>query len=277
MAHKKKNLIDPKTLNMPFGGVDSHAHLGFDRLWEDRDAILERAHDCGIAHIGQVFLRHEEYISKKEYFNDKEGVFFIYGIHPTDILNLNENEFEQIVEDIKADQAQDKKIRAIGEIGLDYYWKDVPHVDQEIYLRKQLRFAKEIDLPVVIHSRDAFEDTMRILLDEGFSQQKLLWHCFDKTKEHAEIIMENGWYLSIPGQISYKGNTFIGDALSAIDRNRLLIETDSPFLSPEPWRGKTNEPALCVFTAQLIAEKLGCDKDELWLQCGENARRFFGI
>lgn len=277
MGHKKKNLIDPQSLNMPYGGVDSHAHLSFDRLWEDRDAILERAKACGVSHIGQVFLRHADYQEKKDYFLTKEGIFFIYGLHPTDLLNLEEDEFEKIKADILVDQEQGQHIRAIGEIGLDFYWKEVPHLEQEVYFRKQLRFANEIGLPVAIHSREAFDDTMRILLDEGYSQKKLLWHCFDKSKEHAEIIMEHGWYLSIPGQISYKGNDFITEALSAIDLNRLLVETDSPFLSPEPWRGKTNEPALCVFTAEIIANALGRSKEELWLQCGENARRFFNI
>lgn len=277
MSHKKKERIDPLTLALPAGGVDSHAHLDSERLWHDRDNILQRAKDCGVSYIGEIFLRHASYLEKKDYFNDKDHVFFIYGVHPTDLLKIDDNELENIKNDIILDQENTKKIRAIGEIGLDYYWKEVPAQMQEDYFRRFLVMAKEFNLPVVIHCREAFDDTLRILLDEGYSNRPLLWHCFDGDKEKAQIIISHGWHISIPGSVTYKPNTAMREALHSIPKDKLMLETDCPYLSPEPWRGKTNEPAFTVFTAQSVANELNRDISELWITCGKNAQEFFSL
>lgn len=277
MSHKKKERIDPLSLALPAGGVDSHAHLDSERLWIDRDGVLQRAKDCGISYIGEIFLRHAAYQEKKDYFNDKDHVFFIYGIHPTDLLKIDETEFENIKNDIALDQKNTKKIKAVGEIGLDYYWKDVPAQLQEEYFRRFLVMAKEFNLPVVIHCREAFDDTLRILLDEGYSNLPLLWHCFDGDKEKAQIIIGHGWHISIPGSVTYKPNSATREALHSIPKDKLMLETDCPYLSPEPWRGKTNEPAFTVFTAQIVAHELNREIDELWITCGKNAQEFFSL
>ena len=277
MAHKKKECIDPQSLGLPSGGVDTHAHLVSGRLWDDRDEVLQRAKDCGISHIGQVFLRSESYREKKEYYLNKDHVFFIYGIHPTDLLEISSTELEEIKKDIIIDRQSTKKVRAVGEIGLDFYWKEVPADVQEDYFRRQLKMAKEVNLPVVIHSRDAFDETVRILLDEGYHGLPLLWHCFDGDTEKAETILSHGWHISIPGSVTYKANTAFREALHCIPKDRLMLETDCPYLSPEPWRGKTNEPALSVFTAKCVADELGRDVAELWVTCGQNAMRFFSL
>ncbi len=277
MGHKKKVYIDPKTLNLPPAGCDSHAHIVTAPLWEDRDAVLRRAEEAGVKTIGEVLLGHAQYEAHKDYFADKANVFFIYGVHPTDLLEISENEAELIKEDILKDKQGARKIKAVGEIGLDYFWKEVPQDLQQAYFRKMLKLAKECELPVVIHSREAFEDTVAILLEEGFHEYPLLWHCFDRDAECAEIVLSHGWHISVPGSVTYKANAHIREAVKFIDRNRLLVETDSPYLSPEPWRGKPNEPAYTVFTAECIAKELGVETAELWEQCGNNARRFFGV
>jgi len=279
MSHKKKELINPQSLGLPAGGVDSHAHLTStsDKLWSIRDEVLQRAKNCGISYIGEVFLSHIAYHEKKDYFQDKRQVFFIYGLHPTDLLKIDATELENIKKDITIDKNSTKRIRAVGEIGLDFYWKDVPNEMQEDYFRRQLIMAKELNLPVVIHSRDAFDDTLRILLDAGYSQLPLLWHCFDGDKEKAQTIISHGWHISIPGSITYKPNSATREALHFIPKDKLMLETDCPYLSPEPWRGKTNEPALIVFTAQCVANELNRDIAELWISCGKNARDFFSL
>ncbi len=277
MGHKKKVYIDPKTLNLPFAGCDSHAHIVTAPLWEERDAVLERAKEAGVKTIGEVLLGHTQYKNCKDYFNDKEDVFFIYGLHPTDLLEIEEGEVERIYNDIVQDKKEKQKIKAVGEIGLDYFWQEVPHDLQHDYFRKMLAVAKKCELPVVIHSRDAFEDTVAILLEEGFDGYPLLWHCFDRDSECAKIVMSHGWHISIPGSVTYKANAHVREALHVLDRKRLLVETDSPYLSPEPWRGKPNEPAFTVFTAECVAKELGMETAELWAQCGNNARRFFGM
>lgn len=277
MGHKKKVYIDPKTLNLPLVGCDSHAHIVTPPLWEERDAVLERAKEAGVKTIGEVFLGHTQYMECRDYFNDKENVFFIYGLHPTDLLEIQENEVELVQEDILRDKNEKQKIRAVGEIGLDYFWKEVPQDLQQVYFRRLLAVAKKCGLPVVIHSRDAFDDTVRILLEEGFHNYPLLWHCFDRDCECAKTVLSHGWHISIPGSVTYKANVHVREALQLMDKERLLVETDSPYLSPEPWRGKPNEPAYTVFTAECAAKELGMETAELWEKCGSNARRFFGV
>lgn len=277
MGHKKKVYIDPKTLNLPLVGCDSHAHIVTPPLWEERDEVLLRAKEAGVRTIGEVLLGHKQYIEHKDYFDDKEHVFFIYGLHPTDLLEIDAGETERIYEDIMRDKKEKRKIRAVGEIGLDYYWKEVPHALQQEYFIKMLALAKQCALPVVIHSRDAFEDTVNILLEQGFHDYPLLWHCFDRDRECAEIVLSHGWHISVPGSVTYKANAHVREALKIIDRERLLLETDSPYLSPEPWRGKPDEPAFTVFTAECVAKELEVGTAELWEQCGNNARRFFGV
>lgn len=277
MGHKKKILIDPQTLNLPLVGCDSHAHIVTEPLWEDRDAVLERAKAAGVARIGEVFLGHSQYVAHKDYFHDKPHVFFIYGVHPTDLLEVSENEIELIKQDIMQDRLEGGRIKAVGEIGLDYFWKEVPQDLQQVWFRRLLALAKECALPVVIHSRDAFDDTVRILLEEGFHNYPLLWHCFDRDTACAETVLSHGWHISVPGSVTYKKNEHILEAVKIIDKDRLLVETDSPYLSPEPWRGKPNEPAFTVFTAEHIAKGLGMETSELWETCGNNAKRFFGL
>lgn len=277
MGHKKKVYIDPKTLGLPLVGCDSHAHIVTAPLWEERDAVIMRAAEAGVKTIGEVLLGHKQYAEHSEYFYGKDNVFLIYGIHPTDLLEISADEPGLVKEDILRDKRGGQKIKAVGEIGLDYYWKEVPQDLQREYFRKMLAVAKECSLPVVIHSREAFDDTVKILLEEGFHGYPLLWHCFDRDKECAKTVLSHGWHISIPGSVTYKANVHVREALAYIDRERLLVETDSPYLAPEPWRGKPNEPAFTVFTAECVARELGVETAELWEQTGNNARRFFGV
>ena len=173
--------------------------------------------------------------------------------------------------------AQDARLRAVGEIGLDFYWDDCPPDIQRAAFRAQLAMAREVGRPVVIHSRDAFDDTMLVLEEEGFSGYPLLWHCFGGDAAQAARIVAHGWHVSLPGPVSYPANEPLREAARTLPLDRLLLETDCPYLSPVPYRGKRNEPAYMVFTAQAVAQARGMDVVELWTVAGENARRFFGV
>ena len=143
MGHKKKVYIDPKTLNLPLVGCDSHAHIVTPPLWEERDEVLLRAKEAGVRTIGEVLLGHKQYIEHKDYFDDKEHVFFIYGLHPTDLLEIDAGETERIYEDIMRDKKEKRKIRAVGEIGLDYYWdKEMTGIYSESF-KSSLRSPQE--------------------------------------------------------------------------------------------------------------------------------------
>ena len=130
---------------------------------------------------------------------------------------------------------------------------------------------------MVIHSRDAWDEMFAVLDEEDMRGRPLLWHCFGGDIARAEQIVERGWHIAFGGASTFKANAFVREALHAVPPDRLLLETDCPYLAPQPWRGRTNEPALTVFTAQCLAAELGMSTEELWTLTGENTRRFFGM
>ncbi|CCO23302.1 TatD family hydrolase [Maridesulfovibrio hydrothermalis] len=270
---KKKNRALPQTVGINISGVETHAHLDLEDFREDLPEVMARAKECGIGKIGNIFLGPKAYEANKGLFDDYPEVFFSLGIHPNNSDSCSDEDLEAMLRAFQSD----KRLKAVGEIGLDFYWDRVPYDVQEDVFRKQLSLAQDLDLPVVIHSRDAHERTLEVLEDFGWSGRPLLWHCFGSDAETAQRILEHGWYISIPGPVTYKKNVEAQEAVKSIPVERLVLETDCPFLSPEPWRGKRNEPAFIVFTAAKVAELKGMDVNELWGRCAENAHKFFNL
>lgn len=275
MSKKPKNgpPVPPESLGLPLTGVDSHAHLDMRHFGEDLIPVLDRAKAAGVANIGNVFLSVDAWRAGRETFADRPEVFFLLGIHPTDAMDYS----PAVRSAMAAAFAADPRLRAVGEIGLDFYWKDCPPETQIPAFIDQLHLAKDLARPVVIHCRDAYAKTITVLREQGFCGYPLLWHCFGGTPDEARYIVDQGWHISIPGPVTFPSNKELRAALAVIPRDRLLTETDCPYLAPMPYRGKRNEPAYTVFTATSIAETLGVAVAELWTQCGENARRFFGL
>lgn len=273
MSKKKPIRIEPETLGLAPGGVDSHAHLDLDDFDADRDAVLDRALACGVVRIGNVFLGPQAYHANKALFAHRPEVFFLLGVHPGNAADCT----PEAVADMRRSFATDKRLRAVGEIGLDFYWNHFPRDVQEAAFRDQLALARELGLPPVIHCRDAFPDTLRVLKDEGCSGKKLLWHCFGGGPDEAREVLSHGWHVSIPGPVSYGRNEELRQAVALIPLERMLIETDCPYLSAEPWRGKRNHPALIGFTAQAVAGAKGLDVAEVWAATGRNALEFFEL
>jgi TatD DNase family protein len=239
----------------------------------DLPTTLERAFASGVTHIGNVLLSAEEYHQGSRLFADCPRIFFILGIHP----NESDHYGPDTVPQLRALIHSDARIRAIGEIGLDFFRDYCTPQTQEKAFRALLRLARETDRPVVIHSRDATNATLAVLEAERFKGYPLLWHCFGGDTALMEHIVRQGWHLSIPGPVGYPGNTTLRDAARNVPLERLLLETDAPYLAPLEWRGRRNEPAFTVFTAACIARERGMDTAELWTRCGENARRFFSL
>ena len=275
MPSKEISRPDPKSLGLPPGGADAHAHLDLLAKHADPGAVLDRAKACGVSHIGQVFLGPEAYAAGRSAYSGRPDVFFVLGIHPNEAMRCT----GQALAAMRHAFAQDRRLRALGETGLDFHWRDCPPQVQEEAFRRQLDLARERDLPVVIHSRDAAPQTLAVLEDEGFAGRPVLWHCFggEDALPLLERFLANGWHVSIPGPVTYPANHGLRAAVARIPHDRLLIETDCPYLSPLPWRGKTNEPAFAAFTAQAVAACLEMDLPELWRLCGANTRRFFGL
>jgi TatD DNase family protein len=273
MSKHKHDRPEPETLNLPPCGVDSHAHLDLPDFDADREALLDRALACGVVRTGNVFLGPAAYHNNKKYFANRPEVFFLLGIHPGNADTCD----EAALLDMRRAFAADPRLRAVGEIGLDYYWDDHPRELQQDAFRAQLRLALEIGRPPVIHCRDAFDDTLRVLKEEGLPGRPLLWHCFGGDEDQARTLLDQGWHLSIPGPVSYAKNDAVRRAVTMIPLDRLLVETDCPYLTPEPWRGKRNHPALVGFTAREVARLRHMPVEELWAAAGRNARNFFAL
>lgn len=273
MSKKNKKRPLPQSLGLDPVGVETHAHLDLEDFAQDLDQVLERAAQSGIARIGNVFLGPDAYAQNKSLFDNAPQVFFIMGVHPNDADKFS----SQTLEDMETAFKADPRLKAVGEIGLDYYWDDVEHGIQRQVFREQLNLAKILDKPVVIHSRDASGDTVAILEDMGFKDYPVLWHCFGEDAGLARTILGNGWHISIPGPVTYPKNVAAQEAVRIMDPSRVVLETDCPYLSPQDYRGKRNEPAYVVFTAAKVAQLLAMDVNDLWQKCADNAIRFFNL
>lgn len=271
---KSRPRPDPASLGLPCAGVESHAHLDMGEYDEEGvGAVLDRAAAAGVARVGNVFLGPGAYLAHRELFADRPEVFFLLGVHPCDAAKASAGDVAAMADAF----AGDARLRAVGEIGLDYYWDATTAAAQQALLREQLALARELGVPAVIHSRDAAADTLAVLDDMGFRDRPLVWHCFGGGADLAAAIFSRGWTLSIPGPVTYARNTDLAAAVAAMDLSRVLLETDSPYLAPEPWRGKRNEPAFLAFTCLRVAELMGRDPAEVWRATGDNARRVFGL
>lgn len=269
-SHKRPT---PESLALPLGGVDTHAHLDLPELKADMQEILTRARQAGIEYIGNVFLGPQAYTDHCSLFASYQDVFFILGMHPHEAQKVDQTCLTRIQTAIE----EDGRIKALGEIGLDYFWDRAPHGVQQKAFQAQLELARDLALPVVIHSRDAAEDTLNILDRVGFSHRPLLWHCFGAGPDLAAEILQRGWQISIPGTVTFPKAKALQQAVQGIPLSRMVLETDCPFLTPTPYRGKRNEPALVAFTAQKVAELLDEDISQVWKKTGQNAREFFGL
>ena len=263
----------PDTLGLPPTGADSHAHLDSEGIIERLPEVMERARNAGLASIGQVFLGPAAYHANKDTFAGYPGVFFLMGIHPCDGQECTGATLKAMREAF----ADDPRLRAVGEIGLDFYWKDCPPFIQEEAFRVQLALAKETDRPVVIHSRDAAKDTLRILEAEGFAGRPVLWHCFSgDAVEFLDRFLANGWHLSIPGPVTYPANHSLREAVKRIPPDRLMVETDCPYLTPAPHRGERNESAWVRYVCEKVAQIKGLTPEEVAEATTANAERMFG-
>lgn len=263
------------------GGVETHAHLDYGKYDEDLDEVLTRARTCGVEWIGQVFLGPDAYEANEHLFRERENIFYLLGVHPNDVTEPaygpDSEWLERMRQIILADLQGARRIKAIGEIGLDYYWDQQHKSEQRAGFAAQLELAKELDLPVAIHSRDAHDDAVEVLLQAGFEGRKVLWHCFGGTYDDAQEIVSHGWKLSIPGTVTYKKNDDLVRAVGQIGIEHVMLETDCPFLAPEPWRGKRCEPAHLVFTLGKVADVMGLEPEYVWQRTGATAKAFFGL
>ncbi len=260
-------------LSFPCLGIDTHAHLNLKPLRQDLKRVLVRAKEAGVRLIGNVFLNHQAYLQDKELFQEQEQVFFLLGVHPHEAHLASSQELQGISQEF----LQEPRLRALGEIGLDFYRLRQEKSLQIKAFKDQLALARELELPVVIHCREAEHETLEILQDLGFAHRPLLWHCFGRDRQLAEEIVSQGWSISVPGIVTFPKAWALHQAVASIPLKSLHLETDCPFLAPEPWRGKTNEPSLLPYSAYKVAELQGVHPEYLWEMTAANSREFFSL
>ena len=252
--------------------VDSHAHLEMKDFDKDRQATLNRALEGGITHIVTIGTDLPTSLKALELANTYDFVFSSVGYHPHHATDIDQHllrELEGLV--------SEPKVVAWGEIGLDFYRRYSPPDMQVEAFRQQLDMAADLDLPVIIHDREAHAELLEILRQKTRGKDKGVIHCFSGDYDMAMALIEMGYHISIPGTVTYKKALQVHEVATRIPLERLLVETDAPFLAPVPHRGKRNEPLFVTYTAQKIAELRKMDFQELALQTSENAKRVFNI
>lgn len=250
---------------------DSHAHYDSSKFNEDRDKLLNSMEKNG---VGTIVNSGASWKSVTEVVELAEKYPFVYaavGLHPDEVGAFNEERFEFLKK-----QCQHEKVVAVGEIGLDYYWDNEPHEVQKKWFVKQLNLARELNLPVIIHSRDSAEDTLTIMKEHGKGLQGVI-HCFSYSKELAEEYIKMGFHIGIGGVVTFKNGKKLKEIAASIPLERILLETDCPYLAPEPHRGKRNSSLYIPHIAQEIADLRGITYEEVVEQTELNARKLFRI
>ena len=252
--------------------VDSHAHLDIRDFDNDRPDVIDRAVSGGLTNIITIGIDVGSSLRALELARKHAFIYASVGLHPH-----NANTFDSQELDSLAQIASDSKIVAWGEIGLDFYRRYSPRDDQLRSFQQQLETANDLDLPVIIHDRDAHDDVFKVLKKMGKGEKKGVIHCYSGDQDLAAAFIELGYYISIPGTVTYKKASHVRDVASSIPMERMLIETDAPFLTPVPKRGKRNEPLFVTYTAQEIARLRNIKFEEVARKTAENAQTLFGL
>ncbi len=252
--------------------IDSHCHLDMKDFHKDREAVMERARKEGIAHMISIGIDVKSSASALALARKYDFISATVGCHPHDADACTAADLREL-----ASMAKAPEVVAWGEIGLDYFRNYSGKENQRKIFQRQLELAQEADLPVIIHDRDAHGEVYAALEKMGKGERRGVIHCYSGDKDLAEAFINLGYYISIPGTVTYKNAAQIRDVAAAIPLDRMLVETDAPFLAPVPRRGKRNEPSFVIHTAREIAELRNIPFEVVAEQTTQNARTIFGL
>jgi TatD DNase family protein len=246
--------------------VDSHCHLDFPEFQEDFEAVLTRADEAGVKTMMTICTHVTKFDQVHAIAKAHDNIFCTVGIHPHNADSEPEVTVDQLV-----DWASDPKVVGFGETGLDYFYEHSPREIQQRQFRTHIEAARKLDLPVIVHTRDAEDDTLA-LIEEEYNKAPFrgLIHCFSASDEFARRVVAMGFYISISGIVTFKKAEDLRLAVKNVPVERLLVETDAPYLAPIPKRGKRNEPAYTAFTAAKVAEIKGLSEEEFAKQSTDN-------
>ena len=252
--------------------VDTHAHLDFPRFKKDRSQVIERAFQNEIEYIVNIGADLKSSENSIKLANKYENIYAVVGIHPHDADDADLDAFKKLRE-----LAVKDKVVAIGETGLDFHYDNSPREKQKQAFRAQLRLASELNLPVVIHARDADEDAIKILKEEGIENIGGIMHCFASDVKMAKEALDLGLYLAFGGLITFSNLDNLRRVVKNVPMDKMLIETDAPYLTPDPYRGKRNEPLYVKYVAEKIAEIKDLSLEEVAEITTRNAERIYNI
>ncbi|GGI43324.1 TatD family hydrolase [Mammaliicoccus stepanovicii] len=252
--------------------IDTHVHLNADQYDDDLQEVIDRALEEGIDRMFVVGFDTKTIERTMKLIDQYDFIYGIIGWHPVDAIDCT-NERLEWIEKLSAHP----KIIGIGEMGLDYHWDKSPKDVQKEVFRKQIALAKRVQLPIIIHNREATQDCVDILREEDASEVGGIMHSFSGSPEIADEILKMNFYVSLGGPVTFKNAKQPKEVAKHVPIDRLLVETDAPFLSPHPYRGKRNEPARVKLVAEEIAELRGMTYEEVCKVTTENAERLFKI
>jgi TatD DNase family protein len=251
---------------------DTHAHINDKQFAEDREEMLQRAVDAGVSRLVVIGCDAEGITSAIELAEKYDFVYAAIGWHPVDAIDMTDTDLERIEE-----LSTHPKVVAIGEMGLDYHWDKSPKDVQKDVLRQQIQLAKRVKLPIIIHNREATADIIPILREEGAAEVGGIMHCYSDEADLIQEFLDMNFYISLGGPVTFKNARAPKEVAKIVPADRLLIETDCPYLAPHPNRGKRNEPAYVILVAEQIAELRGIGYEELAELTMRNAERLYQI
>ena len=251
---------------------DTHCHLDDQKLVNDLNGVLQRAEDVGLVGMATIGCDYRSSLFALHLAEKYPQIVASVGIHPSDADTLDDDILKEL-----AEMASAEKARAIGEIGLDYHWDTVPRDVQKQAFIKQIHLAKDLRMPVIIHDREAHGDLFNICRKENAGEFGGIMHCFSGSWELAKEALRMGFMISVGGPLTFKNSRQLPDIVKQIPLDYLLLETDSPYLTPEPYRGKINEPANVFFVAERTAQIRGIEVEEIARITTENAKKFYKI
>ena len=250
---------------------DTHAHMDDHAFDEDREALLEGYPQQNVGLIMNPGCSLESSRNVDVLTKRYEYLYGAVGSHPDVADEVN----EAVLEEYRMLCKQNPKIKAIGEIGLDYHYEDIPREIQRKAFRMQMELARELNLPVIVHERDAHEDGMKVV--EEFPEVTGVFHCYSGSAEMAKILVKKGWYIGFTGVLTFKNARKAIEVASSLPLDRIVLETDCPYMSPEPFRGKRNDPGKLYRMAEKLAEIRGLSVEEVQRITTENGRNLYRI
>ena len=249
---------------------DSHAHYDDEAFDADREELLAQCQAQGIEYIVNVSASLASVKTTLELARKHPFIYAAVGVHPDEVGELTEENFAWLKE-----QCQDPKTVAVGETGLDYYWDKENHEVQKYWFRRQLDLAKELELPVIVHSREACADTLEEIKRAHTERLRGVIHCFSYSPETAREYLSMGYYIGIGGVATFKNAKKLKEVVKMLPLERMLLETDCPYLAPVPYRGKRNSSLNLPYVAQAVAELKGVEAEEVIRITNENARKLY--